>query len=220
MSQSETIDTQPIPNKSWFQKMEQSAKGGDDERVFTLNFNKINYSCDSNPFNTKEKICLSYDSDRSDKIEKFDNELASKIRRYVSFHNINLPDDYKNLNKWDCKRLSLLSLVKYVISGDVNIEVVLDDTIKKELLGNGGFAFWSNWTKNDARANVTDVNNKTIMDGKVRIDFHFNFSKLKSLAPGGSGGTRRNRRRRIVSRRLKKSHRSFCTRKNRRVYRK
>lgn len=228
MSQSEPIDTpigdpQQTPKKSWFQNMVQSARGGDDKIVFTLKFDNIKYRCDSNPRDTKIKDCLNYDSDRFNKIEKFEKDLATKIRDYVKFHKIILPDDYKKLGKWECKMLSLLSLVRYVISGDVNITVELDDEIKKQLLGNGSYAFWSNWTKYNARANVADVNDEKTMDGKVRIDFHFDFSKLKQnplYTPGGTGGTRRNRRRRIVSRRLKKSHRSFGTRKNRRVYRK
>ena len=84
------------------------------------------------------------------------------------------------------------------------------------------YHFWSTWTQKRARAVVNNDDDTTTMDGKVQIDFYFDFSKLKSLnSPGGAGGTRRiRRRRRIVSRRLKKSHRSFSTRKNRRVYRK
>jgi len=230
MSQSEPIgtpigDPQQTPNKNWYQDMLQSARGGDDKRVFTLNFRQIYYPCYSNPFNTNEYDCLSYDSDRFKKIKTFDKELADKIRKYVSFHKINLPDDYKKLSEWDCRKLSLLSLDKYVISGvdtKETKEVVVNDELKQKLLGNyGRYDFWSNWTNKNARADVTDVNDKTTMNGPVRIDFHFDFSKLKSLvSPGGTGGTRRNRRRRIVSRRLKKSHRSVGTRKNRRVYRK
>jgi hypothetical protein len=83
---------------------------------------------------------------------------------------------------------------------------------------NGDYEFWDNWTRKDVNANIADKTDNTKMNGKVRIDFYFNFSKLKSLT--NTGGTRRNRRRRIVSRRLKKSHRSFGTRKNRRLYRK
>lgn len=230
MSQSEPIDTpigdpQQTPNKSRYQDMLQSARGGDDKRVFTLNFKKIYYDSYNNPYNTKERIYHNFDYSRFKKIETFDKELANKIRKYVSFHKINLPDDYKKLSEWDCRKLSLLSLDKYVISGDVNKEVVVSDELKQKLLGKtsgnyGRYDFWSNWTNKNARADVTDVtdvNDKPTMNGPVRIDFHFDFSKLKSLvSPGGTGGTRR----RIVSRRLKKSHRSVGTRKNRRVYRK
>lgn len=229
MSQSEPIDTpigdpQQTPNKNWYQDMLQSARGGDDKRVFTLKFDKIYYDCSPDPFNTNKTDCLSYDSDRFEKIETFDKDLANKIRKYVSFHKINLPDNYNKLDKWDCRKLSLLSLDKYVISGDVNKEVVVSDELKQKLLEKNAYNFWSNWTKNNARADVSDVSETKRMNGKVRIDFHFDFSKLKSLVSpggtGGTGGTRRNRRRRIVSRRLKKSHRSVGTRKNRRVYRK
>ena len=215
----QTIDTpigdpQQTPNKSWLQRMSQSANGGDDTRVFTLKFDEVENTCYSNPFNTKESNCYGYDRDRFEKIETFEKELINKVRRYVNFHKIKLPNKYNRLNDdWNCKRLSLLSLDKYVISGDVNKEVVVEGKIDSP--------FWSDWTHERVKANVADIKDKTTMDGKVRIDFHFDFSKLKSLkSPGRSGGTRRNRRRRIVSRRLKKSHRSVGTRKNRRVYRK
>lgn len=226
MSQSEPIDTpigdpQQTPNKNWYQDMLQSARGGDDKRVFTLNFKKIYYDSYIDPYKSTERVYHDFDSSRFEKIETFDKELANKIRKYVSFHKINLPDEYKNLSEWDCRKLSLLSLDKYVISGDVNKEVVVSDKLKQDLLEKNAYNFWSNWTKKNARADVTDVSETKRMNGQVRIDFHFDFSKLKSLvSPGGTGGTRRNRRRRIVSRRLKKSHRSVGTRKNRRVYRK
>jgi hypothetical protein len=185
-----------------------------------LNFNNIYYDSYPDPYNTKETIEYDFDYSRFEKIETFDKELANKIRKYVSFHKINLPDEYKNLSELNCKKLSLLSLDKYVISGDVNKEVVVNDELKQRLLQNNAPNFWSNWTKKNATADVTSDDKTIRMNGQVRIDFHFDFSKLKTLAPGGSGGTRRNRRRRIVSRRLKKSHRSVGTRKNRRVYRK
>ncbi len=135
----------------------------------------------------------------------------------MNFHKIGLPELYRGLDEHACMKLSLLSLDKYVISGDVNMTVELNDSIKTDLL-NGDYEFWDNWTRKDVNANIADKTDNTKMNGKVRIDFYFNFSKLKSLT--NTGGTRRNRRRRIVSRRLKKSHRSFGTRKNRRLYRK
>jgi hypothetical protein len=182
-----------------------------------LNFKNIYYDYYTVPYDTTQREQYSYDTDRSYKIDKFNEDIASKIKKYVNFHKIGLPELYRGLDEHACMKLSLLSLDKYVISGDVNMTVELNDSIKTDLL-NGDYEFWDNWTRKDVNANIADKTDNTKMNGKVRIDFYFNFSKLKSLT--NTGGTRRNRRRRIVSRRLKKSHRSFGTRKNRRLYRK
>jgi hypothetical protein len=217
MSAIEPTASPPPPSKSWFQNMNQSVRGGDDKRVFTLDFKNIYYGYYTDPNDTTQTEQYSYDTDRSYKIDTFNKDIASKIKKYVNFHKIGLPTHYRGLEERACMMLSLLSLDKYVISGDVNMTVDLNDNIKNELL-EGDYEFWDKWTYKDAKANIADTNDNTKMNGKVSIDFHFDFSKLKSLP--NTGGTRRNRRRRIVSRRLKKSHRSFGTRKNRRLYRK
>lgn len=214
------------PSLTWWQRQKQSFSGGDDLREFTLNFDEINYGSYKSSRNTNETITYSHDHDRFKKIEDFEETLANKVRNYVKFHKIALPDKYAsiNSNEYRCFELAFLCLERYVISGSVNKEVVLSDAERKSIIADKKdsisiYHFWSWWDEKGARANVLDKEDKTNMDGKVKITFYFDFSKLKSLSPKSStGGTLR--RRRIVSRRFKKTRKHSGTRKNRRLYRK
>jgi hypothetical protein len=76
MSAIEPPSSTPPPSNSWYQ----SLRGGDDERVFTLNFKNIYYDYYTVPYDTTQREQYSYDTDRSYKIDKFNEDIASKIK--------------------------------------------------------------------------------------------------------------------------------------------